>query len=217
MPLENNKNNNNNNNSVSYSLDSNNTTLSSYGSIVNTTQTLTDSLDTEKESIETLVHSKKLFKSISDNLSSHSANQFEHNMSAAATATVTLNSSKQTSSTLPQPTSTSSSSSLSSSSITNQPISNSSGAVNKTNSTSYLDESNLKLAVIDYPDILKLIKLQNSIEYQEWLAFNSELLFLFLSNFFMRLRTFHECIMALIKSSIIISVFKAVDFSIKTK
>ena len=43
-----------------------------------------------------------------------------------------------------------------------------------TQSVSYLDDANLKLAVIDYSDILKLIKLQNSIEYQEWLAFNSK-------------------------------------------
>lgn len=43
-----------------------------------------------------------------------------------------------------------------------------------TQSVSYLDDSNLKLAIIDYSDILKLIKLQNSIEYQEWLAFNSK-------------------------------------------
>ncbi len=46
--------------------------------------------------------------------------------------------------------------------------------INKVNSVSYLDESNLKLAIIDYSDILKLIKLQNSIEYQEWIAFNSK-------------------------------------------
>ncbi len=45
---------------------------------------------------------------------------------------------------------------------------------NKVNSVSYLDDSNLKLAIIDYSDILKLIKLQNSIEYQEWMAFNSK-------------------------------------------
>lgn len=179
LPLE--SNNTNKNNSVSYSLNSNNTTTSSYGSIVNTTQTNTDSFYTEKESKETLVQSKKLFKSTSDNFSSHSANQSEHNMSAAATATTVnalTNSSKQTSSTtLPHPTSTSSSSSLSSSSAANQAISNSSVAVNKTSSTSYLDESNLKLAIIDYPDILKLIKLQNSIEYQEWLAFNTKMYF----------------------------------------
>ena len=40
-------------------------------------------------------------------------------------------------------------------------------------SASYLDDNNLQLAVIDYSDILKLIKLQTSIEYQEWIAFNS--------------------------------------------
>lgn len=44
-------------------------------------------------------------------------------------------------------------------------------------STSYLDEANLKLAVIDYADILKLIKLQNSIEFQEWIAFNTKMYF----------------------------------------
>ncbi len=40
-------------------------------------------------------------------------------------------------------------------------------------SPGYLDDNNLQLAVIDYSDILKLIKLQTSIEYQEWIAFNS--------------------------------------------
>ena len=51
------------------------------------------------------------------------------------------------------------------------------GSSNKTitnfSSASYLDDNNLQLAVIDYSDILKLIKLQTSIEYQEWIAFNS--------------------------------------------
>lgn len=53
---------------------------------------------------------------------------------------------------------------------------NSSGN-NKVQSVSYLDDHNLKLAIIDYSDILKLIKLQNSIEYQEWLAFNTKMYF----------------------------------------
>jgi len=51
---------------------------------------------------------------------------------------------------------------------------------NYNRSISYLDDRNLKLAIIDYSDILKLIKLQNSIEYQEWLAFNSKISFLVL-------------------------------------
>lgn len=51
---------------------------------------------------------------------------------------------------------------------------------NKVNSVSYLDDSNLKLAIIDYSDILKLIKLQNSIEYQEWMAFNSKSICLYI-------------------------------------
>lgn len=48
---------------------------------------------------------------------------------------------------------------------------------NNKSSVSYLDDSNLKLAIIDYSDILKLIKLQNSIEYQEWMAFNTKMYF----------------------------------------
>ena len=56
---------------------------------------------------------------------------------------------------------------------------NSNSNVIKTNTISYLDENNLKLAVVDYPDILKLIKLQNLIEYQEWIAFNSKSLKVF--------------------------------------
>lgn len=52
--------------------------------------------------------------------------------------------------------------------------SSSNSTTSNSNSTSYLDENNLKLAIIDYSDILKLIKLQNSIEYHEWLAFNSK-------------------------------------------
>lgn len=47
----------------------------------------------------------------------------------------------------------------------------------KENSVSYLDDSNLKLAIIEYSDILKLVKLQNSIEYQEWMAFNTKMFF----------------------------------------
>lgn len=53
----------------------------------------------------------------------------------------------------------------------------------KVTSVSYLDDSNLKLAVIDYSDILKLIKLQNSIEYQEWMAFNSKILLFIKTNY----------------------------------
>ena len=46
---------------------------------------------------------------------------------------------------------------------------------NKINSLSYLDDCNLKLACIDQNDFTKLIKLQNSIDHNEWLAFNSKL------------------------------------------
>lgn len=59
--------------------------------------------------------------------------------------------------------------------VSNQNNNNSGNS--KEHSVSYLDESNLKLAIIDYSDILKLIKLQNSIEYQEWLAFNTKMYF----------------------------------------
>lgn len=44
----------------------------------------------------------------------------------------------------------------------------------KISSLSYLDENNLKLAVIDFSDLNKLIKLQNCIDLQEWVAFKSK-------------------------------------------
>jgi hypothetical protein len=45
------------------------------------------------------------------------------------------------------------------------------------NSTSYLDENNLKLAIVDYNDIVKLVKLQDLIDTNEWLAFNTKMYF----------------------------------------
>lgn len=51
---------------------------------------------------------------------------------------------------------------------------NSSAAVQ---SQSYTDECNLKMAIIDYADILRLVKLQSSIDYHEWLAFNTKMYF----------------------------------------
>ena len=128
-----------NQNSVTYSIDSNNTTLSSYGSIINTNQDDIDNFATRNSRNKSIV--------ISDNSSSHLADQLECNMS---TNSVNLN---KSSSALP---------------------SSSNSTTSNSNSTSYLDENNLKLAIIDYSDILKLIKLQNSIEYHEWLAFNSK-------------------------------------------
>ncbi len=68
--------------------------------------------------------------------------------------------------------------SMSSSLNSNKPVTNNQKNNNNCHGsvqTSYLDEKNLKLAIVDYSDILKLIKLQNSIEYQEWIAFNSNL------------------------------------------
>ena len=45
---------------------------------------------------------------------------------------------------------------------------------NKITSLSYLDESNLKIACVEYIDLLRLIKLQNCMDQNEWLAFNSK-------------------------------------------
>ncbi len=96
----------------------------------------------------------------------------------STTTTTTQFSKQQSSSTLPQSSTMSSLSSNQTNSNSNISTSaNNSNNNTKTNSTSYLDENNLKLAIIDYPDILKLIKLQNSIEYQEWLAFNTKMYF----------------------------------------
>lgn len=44
-------------------------------------------------------------------------------------------------------------------------------------SISYLDENNLKMAIVDYTDLLKLVKLQNAIDHHEWLAFNTKMYF----------------------------------------
>jgi hypothetical protein len=75
-----------------------------------------------------------------------------------------------------------SSSSNSSSSFSNKnnkqttipPQEDSANPVNKTtNSYNYLDDENLKMTMLEADDILKLIKLHPSIDYQEWLAFNS--------------------------------------------
>jgi hypothetical protein len=70
-------------------------------------------------------------------------------------------------------------STTSSSSNKNSPSSSSNSpstqtTANTTPSLSYLDESNLKMAVVDYPDIMRLVKLQSMIDYHEWLAFNSK-------------------------------------------
>lgn len=43
-----------------------------------------------------------------------------------------------------------------------------------TNSLSYLDDVNLKLAVIDFNDLNKIIKLHSCIDLQEWIAFKSK-------------------------------------------
>ena len=50
---------------------------------------------------------------------------------------------------------------------------------NKVTSFSYLDDNNLKIAIIEYNDLLRLIKLQNCMDQNEWLAFNSKNLTLF--------------------------------------
>lgn len=47
----------------------------------------------------------------------------------------------------------------------------------KISSFDYLDDSNLKIAIVEYNDLLKLIKLQNSIDQNEWLAFNTKMYF----------------------------------------
>lgn len=45
---------------------------------------------------------------------------------------------------------------------------------NKITSLSYLDESNLQLACVDPNDLTKFTKLQQSIDHNEWLAYNSK-------------------------------------------
>ncbi|RNA00230.1 MOB kinase activator 2-like isoform X1 [Brachionus plicatilis] len=44
-------------------------------------------------------------------------------------------------------------------------------------SLSYLDDSNLKLACVDPNDLTKLTKLQQSIDHNEWLAYNTKMFF----------------------------------------
>ena len=56
----------------------------------------------------------------------------------------------------------------------NSSAQSSSNIGNKITSLSYLDESNLKLACIDPNDLTKLTKLQQSIDHNEWLAYNSK-------------------------------------------
>ena len=53
----------------------------------------------------------------------------------------------------------------------------SSEAPSKISSLSYVDDNNLKMAIVDYTDLLKLIKLQSSINLPEWLAFNTKMYF----------------------------------------
>jgi hypothetical protein len=72
-----------------------------------------------------------------------------------------------------------SSPSSSSSSKTQTNNNNNDNTTSSSSSLSYLDEANLKMAIVDYPDIMRLVKLQNMIDYHEWLAFNSELIFNF--------------------------------------
>lgn len=47
----------------------------------------------------------------------------------------------------------------------------------QSHSLSYLDDINLKLAVIDFNDLNKIIKLQNCIDLQEWIAFKTKMYF----------------------------------------
>lgn len=51
---------------------------------------------------------------------------------------------------------------------------------NKITSLSYLDDTNLKLACVDPNDLTKLTKLQQSIDHNEWLAYNSKLFLIFI-------------------------------------
>ena len=57
------------------------------------------------------------------------------------------------------------------------PSSRSSGGGGMPASFSYTDEYNLKMAVVEYQDIVKLIKQQPMIDYHEWLAFNTKMFF----------------------------------------
>lgn len=45
------------------------------------------------------------------------------------------------------------------------------------NSVNYTDDANLKLAIIEFSDLIKLIKLQGPIDHYEWLAFNTKMYF----------------------------------------
>ena len=61
--------------------------------------------------------------------------------------------------------------------------SNGVNSANKVTSFSYLDDNNLKIAIVEYTDLLRLIKLQNCMDQNEWLAFNSKNFFLICSTF----------------------------------
>ena len=61
--------------------------------------------------------------------------------------------------------------------VSNQLLNSSEAPPSKISSFSYLDDNNLKMAIVDYTDLLKLIKLQSSINLQEWLAFNTKMYF----------------------------------------
>ncbi len=73
-------------------------------------------------------------------------------------------------------------SSLSSAAVVQQPqfvtpsSSSSNSSSNSVSSASYTDDANLKLAIIEFSDLIKLIKLQSPIDHYEWLAFNSKFL-----------------------------------------
>ena len=64
---------------------------------------------------------------------------------------------------------------LNSSNVKNE--SNGVNPANKITSFSYLDDNNLKIAIVEYTDLLRLIKLQNCMDQNEWLAFNSKTFF----------------------------------------
>ena len=91
---------------------------------------------------------------------------------AAATAELTETSNNFSSS------STSTSSKVNNNSSSSSPYSPPSNSPQPTGpvSLSYLDEANLRMAIVEYPDIVKLVKLHN-IDYYEWLAFNSKIFF----------------------------------------